>query len=181
MYFNDTDYKTLGNQIKCNPAIKSEEDRRALHEALRDGRLDVIATDHAPHTWEEKSGTFWTAPSGLPLVSHAFNMMLSFYHNEEYSLAFLADKMSHAVADIYQIKERGYVREGYWADFFLADLNKEWTVSPSNIMYKCGWSPLNGRTFKGKVLNTFVNGVEVYNENGLSGYLPGMRAEFDRS
>lgn len=182
LYFNDTYYASLGNQIKCNPAIKTEKDRLALHAALKDGRLDVIATDHAPHTWEEKSGSYWTAPSGLPLVSHAFNVMMSFYHNGEYSLPFIADRMSHAVADIYQIKDRGYIREGYWADFFLADLDKEWTVSPSNILYKCGWSPFNGHTFKGKVQQTFVNGIEVYNDDGgLTGELAGMRVEFDRS
>lgn len=181
LYFNDSDYARLGNQIKCNPAIKTEADRLALHEALRDGRLDVIATDHAPHTWEEKSAGYWKAPSGLPLVSHAFNVMLSFYHEGLYSLPFIADKMSHAVADIYQIRERGYIREGYWADCFIADPDFSWKVSQDNILYKCGWSPFMGHEFKGKVLKTLVNGVVVYDhETGLSGQLPGMRAEFNR-
>jgi len=181
LYFCDEDYAKLGNQIKCNPAIKTSADRRALHAALKDGRLDVIATDHAPHTWEEKSAGYWKAPSGLPLVAHAFNVMLDFHHAGEYTLPFLADKMSHAVADIYDIKDRGYIREGYWADFFLADIDLEWTVQQANIPYKCGWSPFEGKTFRGKVLKTFVNGVEVYDhEGGLSGALPGMRGEFNR-
>lgn len=181
LFFNDGDYEKLGNQIKCNPAIKTETDRLALHQALKDGRLDVIATDHAPHTWEEKSSGYWKAPSGLPLISHAFNVMLEFHHQGMYSLPFIADRMSHAVADIYRLKDRGYIREGYWADCFLADIQDEWQVNKTNIAYKCGWSPFEGKSFTGRVHKTMVNGVEVYDHlKGLSGSLPGMRLQFDR-
>jgi dihydroorotase len=180
--YNDSYYASLGHLIKCNPAIKSENDRKALMHALKNGLLDVVATDHAPHTLQEKQNNYMNAPSGLPLVAHAFQMMLYFYHNDSLSLPFLADKMSHAVADIFQIKNRGYIREGYWADCFLADVDM-WgeEISPDNIPYKCKWSPLQGKRFKGIVEQTWVNGVNVYNRNtGFTNKPAGMRLEFDR-
>lgn len=181
LYYNDLDYSTKGNLIKCNPAIKSESDRLALHRGLQEGYLDIVATDHAPHTLNEKSSGYWDAPSGLPLVAHAFNIMISFYHDGLYSLPSIADKLSHAPADIFQVKQRGYIREGYWADCFVADVNANWTLTREGVPYKCAWSPLEGESLRGKVLNTFVNGNEVFNANsGLTGVNSGMRLEFDR-
>ncbi len=167
--FDDSDYKTLGTLIKCNPAIKSRDDREALLGALKDGRLDIIATDHAPHTLEEKNKPYFSAPSGLPLVQHSLVMMLEFYHRGLLTLEEIADKMAHAPADIFKIKERGYLREGYRADIALVDLNDPWTVSKENILYKCGWSPLEGRSFQSRVKHTIVSGHLVFrhDENGF--------------
>lgn len=163
--FDDHDYKDLGTRIKCNPAIKSSQDRQALLAALKDGRLDIIATDHAPHTLEEKTNPYFKAPSGLPLVQHSLVMMLEFYHKGLLTLEEIADKMSHAPADIFQIKERGYLREGYRADMVLVDLNAPWTVGKENILYKCAWSPLEGRSFRSRVKYTLVNGHPVFRQD----------------
>ena len=163
--FDDHDYKDLGTRIKCNPAIKSSQDRQALLAALKDGRLDIIATDHAPHTLEEKTNPYFKAPSGLPLVQHSLVMMLEFYHKGLLTLEEIADKMSHAPADIFQIKGRGYLREGYQADIALVDLNDPWTVSKENILYKCAWSPLEGRSFQSRVKYTLVNGHPVFRQD----------------
>ncbi len=164
LHFSADDYAQLGNQIKCNPAIKSAENRDALFPALLDNRLDIIATDHAPHTWEEKSQPYLQAPAGLPLVQHSLNVMLGFYHAGRISLERIVEKMCHAPATLFRIEERGFLDEGYWADMALIDLNHEWTVQPDNVFYKCGWSPFMGKTFRGKVLSTIVSGQLAWHE-----------------
>ncbi|RME05774.1 MAG: dihydroorotase, partial [Bacteroidetes bacterium] len=148
LYFNSKDYERLGTQIKCNPAVKGPEHQEALMPALLDNRLDIVATDHAPHTWEEKQQSYFKAPSGVPLVQHSLNVMLEFYQKGLISLERIVEKMCHAPAECFRVKERGYLDEGYWADLAIVDLEKEWTVEKSNIFYKCGWSPFEGHTFK---------------------------------
>jgi dihydroorotase len=180
LFFNENDYKTLGNLIKCNPAIKSEQDQKALFNALLDNHFDVIATDHAPHTWEEKSKPYYDAPSGLPLVQHALPLMLDFYHKGMISLERIVEKMCHAVADCFQVEKRGYLDEGYWADFSIVDINKEWLVSKENILYKCQWSPLEGKILRGSVEKTFVNGNMVFDEGKILEVGPGQRLLFER-
>ncbi|MBK8566117.1 MAG: dihydroorotase [Saprospiraceae bacterium] len=158
LYFNSNDYQRLGTQIKCNPAVKGPEHQAALLPALLDDRLDIIATDHAPHTWQEKQGTYFNAPSGLPLVQHSLNVMLDFYQKGLISLERIVEKMCHAPAVCFNIEGRGFLDEGNWADLALVDLNREWTVAKDNLYYKCGWSPFEGHTFKGKVESTIVSG-----------------------
>jgi len=158
MNFSADDYPRLGNKIKCNPAIKSVDNRDALLPALLDDRLDIIATDHAPHTKEEKSNPYMSAPSGLPLVQHAINIMMRMVQEGKLPMEKVVEKMSHAPAECFQIKDRGYVEEGQFADLAIIDPNIEWTISEDNILYKCGWSPLEGESFKGRVTNTYVNG-----------------------
>jgi len=178
LYFNNQDYDTLGSLIKCNPAIKTKEDQKKLLESLLDDHIDIIATDHAPHTLEEKNQQYLKSPSGLPLVQHALPMMLDFYHQGKIKAEKMVEKMSHAPAICFKIKERGFVREGYFADLIVVDPEKIWTVHPENILYKCGWSPLEGRTFKGKVVSTMVNGRFAYFEETLQSLVPGKRVEF---
>lgn len=178
--FSDMHYETLGNKIKCNPAIKSDDDRRAIWKALHDGRIDVVATDHAPHTKEEKAQPYIDAPSGLPLVQHSINLMLKKVHEGEIGLPFLVDKMCHAPADLFQVKERGYIREGYFADLAIIDPSELWTVNQDNILYKCGWSPLEGWHLEGQVKQTFVNGHLVYNEGQFDESQKGSRLTFER-
>lgn len=160
--FSEEDYLTLGNKIKCNPAIKTKQDQDALWEALIDGRIDVIATDHAPHTVQEKAQSYFNAPSGLPLVQHPLLLMMDHAHRGKISPEMMVDKMSHAVADLFRIVDRGYIREGYFADLVLVDPSAETFVEPSSLYYKCGWSPLEGRHLKGRILYTFVNGDLAY-------------------
>lgn len=178
--FQNEEYKTLGNKIKCNPAIKSQADQDALWEALLDNRLDIIATDHAPHTKEEKAEHYWSAPSGLPLIQHTLNMMLNHYHAGKISLERLVEKMCHAPAECFQVAERGYIREGYKADLVLVDINQPWTVLPSNIYYKCGWSPLEGRKMKGMIEKTIVNGNAIYDNGVFNDDVKGERLTFNR-
>ena len=166
LWFSDKDYERLGSKIKWNPAIKTEEDKNGLLVALLDNRLDIIATDHAPHTIEEKNGTYFKSLSGGPLVQHALPAMLELVHQGKISIEKIVEKMSHNVAEIYRIKKRGYIREGYYADLVLVDLNNSWQVTPENILYKCGWSPFENQFFKSKIVKTFVNGNVVY-ENGV--------------
>ena len=166
LHFTADDYETLGYKIKCNPAIKAPRNKKALWEALLDDRLDVIATDHAPHLLSEKEGPYEHAHAGLPLVQHGLQLMLQYYEAGNISLEKIAEKMSHAVADCFQIKERGFIREGYYADLVMLDVKKPYTVSPQNILYKCGWSPLDKTTFCSTIEKTMVNGNFVY-ENGL--------------
>ncbi|MEO8721200.1 MAG: dihydroorotase [Ginsengibacter sp.] len=162
LHFTANDYEKSGYLIKCNPAIKEAKNKEALWKALLDNRLDVIASDHAPHTFEEKLPPYENARSGLPLVQHSLLMML-FHHQEgRISLEKIAEKMSHAVADCFQIKDRGYIREGYFADLVIADLNKTTTVKKENLLYKCGWSPLAGVTFPAAITHTFINGNCVF-------------------
>ncbi|MCW5908939.1 MAG: dihydroorotase [Chitinophagales bacterium] len=180
LWFDKRDYERLGSRIKCNPAIKEAHHKQALFEALLDNRIDIIATDHAPHTIEEKSNSYLKAPSGLPLVQHTLNVMLTFYHQGKISLERIVEKMCHAPAECFEVKSRGYLREGYFADAVLADTNKEWQVTPQNLLYKCGWSPFEGYTFKGEVLKTFVNGHLAYNKGSFDESIKGERLEFDR-
>ena len=165
LYFNGLQYDTFGTQIKCNPAIKSPRHQEALFPALLDDRLDIIATDHAPHTWDEKNQTYFNAPSGVPLIQHTLNVMLEFYQKGKISLEKIVEKMCHAPAQCFKIKDRGYVEEGFWADLVIVDLEKEWTVAKKNIHYKCNWSPFENHTFKGNVEATIVSGHLAY-ENG---------------
>ena len=178
--FTDDDYTQLDNKIKCNPAIKSAVDRDAIWEAVLDDRIDVIATDHAPHTVEEKSKKYLEAPSGLPLVQHSLNLMLHHYHEGRIVKEKIVDKMCHAVADLFDISDRGYVDEGKKADLIICDPHLPYLVSKDNIRYKCGWSPLEGHEFKGKVTHTFVNGKLKYVNDEILDESPGERLIFDR-
>ena len=180
LWFDSDDYATLDNQIKCNPAIKAPHHKKALLSALLDDRLDIIATDHAPHTWAEKQQSYWQAPSGLPLVQHPLLMMLEFVKQGKLSLETVVRKMSHAPADCFQIDRRGYVREGYWADLVLVDMNQSTTVSRQNILYQCGWSPLEGYTFGASVTHTIVSGQLVYRNGEFLTEQPGNRMLFNR-
>lgn len=180
LHFTSDDYSRLGNRIKCNPAIKAAHNKEALWKALLDDRLDVIATDHAPHTMEEKNVPYEKAHAGLPLVQHPLLLMLHYYKEGRISLEKIAAKMSHAVADCFGVKERGYIREGYFADLVMVDLNKPFTVQPENIFYKCGWSPLENFTFPASITHTFVNGRLVYRKGVWDESQKGERLLFDR-
>ena len=179
LYFSSDDYETLGNLIKCNPAIKSAENRDALFPALLDDRLDIIATDHAPHTFDEKVLPYLNAPSGLPLVQHSLNIMLDFYQKGMITMEKVVEKMCHAPAECFKIKQRGYLEEGMYADMVLIDPEQKWQVTRENIYYKCGWSPLLNKEFTGRVSSTYVNGELVYNDSTfIQG--KGRRLQFER-
>ena len=180
LWFSDKDYERLGANIKWNPAIKTEQDQTGLLAALLDNRLDIIATDHAPHTIEEKKGNYFKAMSGGPLVQHALPAMLEFYHQGKISLERIAEKMSHNVAKIYKIKERGYIREGYYADLVLVDLNNPWKVNMENILSKCQWSPFENQVFSSKILQTIVNGNLVYDKGSFNENINGLRMKFSK-
>ncbi|GAA4318954.1 dihydroorotase [Mucilaginibacter gynuensis] len=180
LWFSNADYETKGNLIKWNPAVKTENDREGILKAVLDGRIDVIATDHAPHTIEEKTQPYLQAPSGGPLVQHALPAMLELYHHNKISLEQVAEKMAHNVATCFQIEKRGFIREGYWADLVLVNLNSPWQVNKSNILYKCGWSPFEDTTFKSKVITTIVSGNIAWNNDSLATEKTGVRLTFDR-
>lgn len=180
LHFIANDYAKLGNLIKCNPAIKAPYNRDALWTALLDDRLDVIATDHAPHTWEEKNEPYEKAHAGLPLVQHSVSLMLNYVKEGKISIEKVVEKMSHAVAKCFQIKDRGYIREGYFADLVLVDMNKQVTCKKDNILYKCGWSPLEGFTFPVSIEKTFVNGHLVYGNGVFDESKFGKRLQFVR-
>lgn len=180
LWFDAEDYRRLGNQIKCNPAIKAPYHKERIFQALLDNRIDVIATDHAPHTWEEKSKGYWEAPSGLPLVQHSLNIMLEFAQQGKISMERVVEKMCHAVADVFQIDRRGYIREGYWADLVLVDVDQTSTVSKDNILFKCGWSPLEGTTFQSRITHTIVSGHLVYANGVFDESEKGKRLYFSR-
>ncbi|WP_346236946.1 dihydroorotase [Niabella insulamsoli] len=187
LHFTADDYATQGNFIKCNPAIKAGHNKAALWEALLDDRLDVIATDHAPHTFDEKNEPYLKAHAGLPLVQHALPLMLHYHQLGKISLEKIVEKMSHAVATCFAIKERGYIREGYFADLVMVDLNQPFTVNKSNILYKCGWSPFeqageNGAPFQfpASITHTFVNGNLVYGKDSWNESIKGQRLLFNR-
>lgn len=186
LWFTDQDYEKFGNRIKWNPAIKTAHDRESLWKALLEDRIDIIATDHAPHTLEEKANSYLKAPSGGPLVQHSLPAMLDFVQQGKISLEKVVEKMCHAPAVCFQVNRRGFIREGYWADLALIDTDQPWTVSPSNVYYKCGWSPFEGHTFKSKITHTFVNGNLVYEANPqlLKSHFDetarGMRLTFNR-
>ncbi|UQD55319.1 dihydroorotase [Flavobacterium sp. K5-23] len=178
LWFSDKDYARLGTLIKWNPAIKTEKDRDGLLKALLDDRIDIITTDHAPHTLEEKQKPYFQSMSGAPMVQHSLYVMLELYRRGLISLEKITEKMSHNVAILYGIQKRGFIRKGYFADLILVDLNSPWTVGKENVLYKCGWSPLEGETFHSKVTHTFVNGNLVYENGGFSDFVPGHRLEF---
>ena len=180
LHFTADDYAILGNKIKCNPAIKAKENKTALWEALLDDRLDIIATDHAPHTIEEKSGDYLHAHAGLPLVQHSLLLMLQYVKEGKISLEKVVEKMSHAPARCFQIAERGFIREGYFADLVLVDRNTTTTAKKENILYKCGWSPLEGFQFPATIEKTFVNGYPVYENGKVDASYRGMRLKFNR-
>jgi len=179
LYFDADDYATHGTAIKWNPAIKDARHKPAILQAVLDNKIDVIATDHAPHTWEEKQRPYTSCPSGAPMVQHSINIMLDFYHRGKLPLEKIAEKMSHAVADCFKIHNRGYLREGYFADLYLLNPDAEETVSTDTLFYKCGWSPLEGKTFKGKVIKTFVNGNLVFDKGTFYEEAKGMRMFFE--
>ena len=180
LWFTDEDYKSKGNFIKWNPAVKQKSDRDAIRNALLENKIDVIATDHAPHTLDEKQQIYTKAPSGGPLVQHALVAMLELHHDGIFSLEKIVEKMSHAVADCFQIEKRGYIREGYHADLVLVDLNKPWTVRKSNLLYKCGWSPFEGQRFNSSVSHTFVSGHLAYSNGAFNEEVKGKRLLFER-
>lgn len=180
LWFTDEDYKTKGTLIKWNPAVKKRKDRDAILKAVIENKIDVIATDHAPHTIEEKKQSYFKAPSGGPLVQHALVAMLELHHQKKISLEKIVEKTSHAVADCFQMEKRGYIREGYFADLVLIDLNSPWNVDKTNILYKCSWSPFEGQKFNSKVTHTIVNGHLVYENGNFDESQKGNRLLFER-
>jgi len=180
LWFSDTDYETKGNLIKWNPAVKTSADREALWEALRDGRIDVIATDHAPHTLEEKKQNYLKAPSGGPLVQHALVALFEAYHQGKISIEKIVEKTAHNPAVLFQIEKRGFIKVGYYADLVIVNVGLPWTVKRENILYKCGWSPFEGFTFKSRITHTLVNGHLVYSNLKVKDIRVGKRLEFDR-
>jgi dihydroorotase len=178
--FDSGDYASLGNKIKCNPAIKSPDDQKALWNALNDDHLDIIATDHAPHTLDEKSQIYLKAPAGLPLVQHGLQLMIDHVKNGRISLERMVHKMCHAPAICFQIKDRGFIREGYWADLVLVDPNKPYQVSTENILYKCGWSPFEDRSFSSSIHSTIVSGNLVWQNGKFVDDSKGHRILFNR-
>lgn len=180
LWFSDKDYKEKGTHIKWNPAVKTEADRSQLWEALLDDRLDVIATDHAPHTLEEKNNVYTKAPSGGPLVQHALVAMFEAYHQGKISVEKLVEKMCHNPAILFQVENRGYIKEGYFADIVIVDDDNPWTVSKDNVLYKCKWSPFEGTTFKSRVTHTLVNGQLVYENSNFHEVKAAKRLTFNR-
>ncbi|MBL7859183.1 MAG: dihydroorotase [Cyclobacteriaceae bacterium] len=180
LWFNDTDYERLGMLIKWNPAIKTANDQQAVFNAILSDHIDVIATDHAPHTWEEKQNTYFKAPSGGPLIQHSLVAMLEFYHQQKLSLEKIVQKMSHNPAILFQIENRGFIREGYFADLVLVDLHNPWKVEKNNVLAKCGWSPFEGTTFQSAVTHTFVSGHLAYAYGSFDEQKKGERMLFKR-
>ena len=180
LWFTDADYETKGSLIKWNPAVKSQEDKDALWKALLDDRIDVIATDHAPHTLEEKSNPYTTCPSGGPLVQHALVAMMEAYNKGKISMEKIVEKMCHNPAKIFKIENRGFIKEGYFADLVLVNPHMPWSVKKENIIAKCGWSPFEGVSFKSRVTHTFVNGKLVYANGKVKDIIAGERLTFDR-
>lgn len=180
LWFNDQDYSKKGTFIKWNPAVKTQKDQEALLKALIEDKIDVIATDHAPHTKEEKKNVYTQAPSGGPLVQHALPAMLQMHHQGKISLEKIVEKMCHNPAILFQIEKRGFIREGYKADLVIVDLNAPWAVQPGNTLYKCGWSPFEGTTFKSRVTHTFVNGNLVYRNFQFNPFVKAERLNFTR-
>ncbi len=180
LWFNNADYKEKGALIKWNPAVKTASDQKAILEAVLSGKIDVIATDHAPHTLEEKQNSYFKAPSGGPLIQHGMVAMLDFYHQGKITLPQIAEKMSHNPAILFNIKERGYIREGFYADLVLVDLARPWVVNKENILAKCGWSPFEGHKFNASITHTFVNGKLAYANGVINEVGSGSRLLFAR-
>ncbi len=180
LWFDDSDYKSLGTLIKWNPAIKTQKDREALLEAVKSNKIDTIATDHAPHTWNEKNRDYLHSPSGGPMIQHSLPAMLEMHNRNLIDLKTIVEKMCHAPARIFSIEKRGFIREGYWADLVLVNSDKSWRVSKNNILYKCGWSPLEGQQFKNRIEKTFVNGELVYDNGTINENIRGKALTFNR-
>ncbi len=180
LWFEDSSYDVLGNFVRWNPAIKTKYDRGSLIEAVNNDIIDIVATDHAPHTIEEKENSYFKAPSGGPLIQHSLVVMLELWHQKKFSLEKIVEKMCHNPAILFNIKERGYIRAGYKADLCLVDPADPWTVSKENLLYKCGWSPFEGTTFNSKVVQTIINGSIVYNRGLINENYRGQRLRFDR-
>ncbi|MFL2721547.1 MAG: dihydroorotase [Gammaproteobacteria bacterium] len=180
LFFSEKDYETKGNFIKCNPSIKKETDRQALINAVNNDLIDIIATDHAPHTLEEKEQHYLKAPAGLPLVQHMLPALLDFYKKDIFSLEMIVRKTSHNIAKRFKIKDRGYIREGYYADFAIVDMNKVFSVTRENTLYKCGWSPFEGYNLPASIYATILNGSLVYKEGEFLDDSLGIQLEFDR-
>lgn len=180
LWFSDKDYENKGTLIKWNPAVKTEKDRDQLLKALLDDKIDVIATDHAPHTFEEKSNVYTKAPSGGPLVQHALPALLEMYHDGDISIEKIVEKFCHNPAILFEIEKRGFIKEGYYADLVMVNLNNPWTVNKDNILYKCGWSPFEGTTFKSRITHTFVNGGLAYKNFKFYDTRYAKRLTFDR-
>ena len=178
LWFEEADYERLGNNIKWNPAIKTRFDRDALINGVKNNLIDIVATDHAPHTLEEKSATYFKAPSGGPLIQHSLSAMMELFHKKIFTMEMIVDKMCHNPAIIYRIKERGFIREGYKADICIVDPHERWVVTRQNILYKCGWSPFEGEEFTSRVKYTIVNGNIIYNNGVLSENTRGERLLF---
>ncbi len=180
LWFDQNDYEKKGTLIKWNPSIKKSSDKEALFQAMLDDKLDVIATDHAPHTLNEKNNTYFKAPSGGPLVQHALPVMLEFFSSKKIKLEKIVEKMCHNPAICFKIKKRGFIRKGYYADLVLVDLKKPWKVKKSNILYKCGWSPFEGQIFNSNITHTFINGHLAYKNGKFNEEKKGMRLKFNR-
>ena len=181
LWFDESRYEELGTRIKCNPAIKKPSDREGLLAALNEGRIDIIATDHAPHLLEEKQNSYFKAPAGLPLVQHALLSLFDLVEAGSISLELLVDRACHASADLFGVEERGYLREGYFADLVIVDPEKPFLVEPANVLYKCGWSPFEGHEFSSTIDTTIVNGNVVYRDGQLTGKIAGQRLQFSRA
>tara|TARA_B100000902_G_scaffold394383_1_gene450597 strand:- start:2126 stop:3460 length:1335 start_codon:yes stop_codon:yes gene_type:complete len=181
LHFSVKDYDRLGNLIKCNPSIKEESDRLALINAVNEDKIDIIATDHAPHTWDEKNMKYADAPAGLPLIQHSLQILLDFYHGGIFTLEQIVRKTSHNIATRFQVKDRGFIREDYYADLTIVDIDKPYMVEDSNILYKCNWSPFNNKVFKSSVFMTIINGNIAFKDGKVNKDLPfGSQIEFDR-
>ncbi|MEA3451037.1 MAG: dihydroorotase [Bacteroidota bacterium] len=180
LFFDSSDYQTLGNLIKCNPSIKSEKHKKALLNGLKNGSINTVATDHAPHLIEQKQNKYLKAPSGIPSIQHSLNIMLEFVKNGDLSIDEVVEKMCHNPAKIFKIKNRGFIKKGYFADIVILDLNAKTEVLKQNLLYKCNWSPLEGTVFDSKVVSTIVNGKFVYNNNEIVENKKAMRVEFER-
>ncbi|NQV86340.1 MAG: amidohydrolase family protein, partial [Woeseiaceae bacterium] len=181
LWFDESWYDELGARIKCNPAIKTKDDREALIAALNDRRIDIIATDHAPHTVMEKAQSYFNAPSGLPLVQHALLTLFDLAFEDQISIELIVDRACHAPADIFGVTERGYVREGWYADLVIVDPAKPYRVDESNLLSKCQWSPFEGHEYKASIDTTIINGTVVYRDGVLTGVVAGQRLEFARA
>lgn len=181
LLFNTEDYWNLGNKIKWNPSIKSKENQLMLMQAILENRIDMISTDHAPHDWKEKLGTYEEVKPGGPMIQHALTVLLEMYHNNLISLEKIVEKTSHKVAEVYRIKDRGFIREGYFADLVMIGLNEPWKITKDNLHYKCQWSPLQGRSLRSKIKKVLVNGVLTYDEGIFKGIPSGRRLKFSKS
>jgi dihydroorotase len=179
LWFDDRDYARLGSRIKWNPAIKTEQDKEGLFKGLLEDKIDIIATDHAPHLEEEKAQSYLSCPSGGPLIQHSLVIMMEFFHLKKISIEKIVEKMCHAPAVLYHIKDRGFIRKGCFADLVLVDPDASWTVSKENILYKCGWSPFEGTKFSSRISHTFVNGNPVYKNGHFDERYIGKRLEFN--